>query len=50
MGNYTLKCIETNIKFDDYYTLHFTDGALVQAEYKKTRQSLLVISSKRLKA
>ena len=38
MGNYTLKCIETNKKFDDCYTLHFTDGALVQAEYKKNFQ------------
>jgi len=33
-----LKCIETNKKFDDCYTLHFTDGALVQAEYKKNFQ------------
>ena len=38
MGNYTLKCIKTNEKFDDNYTLHFTDGALVQAEYNENFQ------------
>ncbi len=35
MGNYTLKCMETSEKFDDEYTLHFSDNALIQAEYQK---------------
>tara|TARA_B100000886_G_scaffold267391_1_gene191621 strand:+ start:46 stop:1287 length:1242 start_codon:yes stop_codon:yes gene_type:complete len=38
MGNYTLKCIKTNERFDDDYTLHFTDGSLIQAEYNKAFQ------------
>ena len=35
MGNYTLKCMETSEKFNDDYTLHFSDNALIQAEYQK---------------
>ena len=38
MGNYTLKCIKTNERFDDDYTLHYTDGSLIQAEYNKAFQ------------
>jgi len=34
MPNYTLKCLKTNEEFDDKYTLHYEDGALVQADYK----------------
>jgi len=35
MGNYILKCIKTRELFDDNYTLHFSDGALIQAKYDK---------------
>ena len=35
MGKYTLKCIKTNEIFDDDYTLHFSDDALIQAEYER---------------
>ncbi len=35
MGNYRLKCMETCEQFDDDYTLHFSDNALIQAEYQK---------------
>ena len=40
MGNYTLKCIKTNENFDDNYTLHFSDGALIQAEYNEQFQPI----------
>ena len=33
MPKYTLKCLKTNDKFEDNYTLHYEDGALVQADY-----------------
>ena len=35
MLNYTLKCLKTNDEFKDDYTLHYTDNALIQAEYKR---------------
>ena len=38
MLNYTLKCLKTDDKFNDDYTLHYNDGALIQAEYKKEFQ------------
>ena len=38
MLNYTLKCLKTNDEFNDDYTLHYNDGALIQAEYKKEFQ------------
>ena len=38
MLNYTLKCLKTDDEFNDDYTLHYNDGALIQAEYKKEFQ------------
>ena len=38
MLNYTLKCLKTDDKFNDDYTLHYNDGALIRAEYKKEFQ------------
>ena len=40
MLNYTLKCLKTNDEFEDDYTLHYTDNALIQAEYKKEFEPL----------
>ena len=40
MLNYTLKCLKTNDEFEDDYTLHYTDDALIQAEYKKEFEPL----------
>ena len=40
MLNYTLKCLKTNDEFEDDYTLHYTDNALIQAEYKKEFQPI----------
>ena len=40
MPNYTLKCLKTDDEFNDDYTLHYNDGALIQAEYKKEFQPL----------
>ena len=34
MGNYKIKCFKTNEEFEDEYTLHYTDGALIQASYE----------------
>ena len=34
MGNYSMRCLGTGVTFEDDYTLHFTDGALVIADYK----------------
>ena len=34
MGNYSMRCLGTGETFEDDYTLHFTDGALVIADYK----------------
>ena len=34
MPKYTLKCLKTNEQFEDNYTLHYEDGALIQADYK----------------
>lgn len=35
MGNYRIKCLGNNEIFDDAYTLHHTDGALVSSVYSK---------------
>ena len=40
MVNYTLKCLKTDDEFNDDYTLHYNDGALIQAEYKKEFQPI----------
>ena len=40
MLNYTLKCLKTDDEFNDDYTLHYTDNALIQAEYKKEFEPL----------
>ena len=40
MLNYTLKCLKTDDEFNDDYTLHYNDGALIQAEYKKEFQPI----------
>ena len=40
MVDYTLKCLKTDDEFNDDYTLHYNDGALIQAEYKKEFQPI----------
>ena len=40
MQNYTLNCLKSDEKFEDEYTLHYNDGALVQALYGKQFQPI----------
>ena len=40
MQNYTLKCLKSDEKFEDEYTLHYNDGALVQAVYREKFQPI----------
>ena len=35
MIDYQLKCLKTDEEFEDEYTLHYNDGALVQAVYRE---------------
>ena len=40
MQNYKLKCLKSDEKFEDEYTLHYNDGALVQAVYREKFQPI----------
>ena len=40
MLNYQLKCLKTDENFEDKYTLHYNDGALVQAVYGEKFQPI----------
>ena len=36
MGDYKIKCLKTGDIFDDSYVLHYTEGALIIADYAQT--------------